>query len=126
MTISKIGFNIMGTTSFTAKFAGMRKEQEFIVYPIAKDSDTAVIMCQSESRWLEIDSTTGKCEITSAQSGHHNRWLLQMQQMRGKSISFTLPAADLQALKMHIFVTADKKAGSSVILSDNSGAINII
>ena len=116
----------MGTTSFTAKFAGMRKEQEFIVYPIAKDSDTAVIMCQSESRWLEIDSTTGKCEITSAQSGHHNRWLLQMQQMRGKSISFTLPAADLQALKMHIFVTADKKAGSSMIFSDNSGAINII
>ena len=33
MQVTKIRKNIMGTISFHAKFKGMRKEQEFIVYP---------------------------------------------------------------------------------------------
>lgn len=123
-TITNITKNIMGTISFDAKFIGMRKAQDFIVYPIS--GEVKKILCQSDNRWLEIDTETGKCEITSSASGHHNRWLLSIQKAQGKHKEFTLPAADLQELKMCIFTTADKNAGSSFVKTDNSGAISIL
>jgi len=114
----------MGTLQFDAKFAGMRKEQNFLVYPMNEKSN--IIFCQSESRWLEINSETGECEITSSASGHHNRWLLVMQRSQGKSRKFTLPNVELQHLKMQIFLTAGKSVGNKVITTDNSGAKEII
>ena len=111
---------------FDAKFIGMRKEQDFIIYPLDRSNDAATILCQSDSRWLEIDTKTGECWITSAQSGHHNRWMLAMQKAQGKAKQFTLSPVELSELKMHVFTTADKNAGNSVITTDNSGAFNVI
>lgn len=116
----------MGTIKFDAKLPGMRRGQNFIVYPISKDSETTIISCQSENRWLEINTKTGAAEITTAQSRHHNRWLLSMQRATGKSKKFTLSHVDLSALKMHVFTSADKNAGNKVMTTDNSGAINIL
>ena len=123
--ISNFHRNIMGTISFDGLFPGMRKASDFTVYPISKEG-AKVIHCQSGNRWLNIDTETGKCEITTAASGHHNSWLLQFQKMRGQHKEFTLSAIDLQTLKMHIFTTAGSKVGNSIVFSDNSGATAII
>lgn len=56
MNVTKIRRNIMGTISFTAKFKGMRKEQEFIVYPNPDDKITV----QSESRFGYVDAKSGQ------------------------------------------------------------------
>ena len=123
--ISNFRKNIMGTTSFDGKFPSMRKVSDFIVYPIS-ESNAKTILCQSDSRWLEIDVNTGKCEMTSSASGHHNRWLLAWQKAQGKHKEFQLSELDLQTLKMHIFTTAGKMVGESFVYSDNSGAAAII
>ena len=123
--INNIRPSIMGTIQFDGKFLGMRQEQKFLVYPIAKDGSAKKILCQSSNRWLEIDAETGKCDITSSQSGHHSSWMLHFQKMHGKQKEFTLPNIDLQALKMAIFTTAGKEVGGPV-KTDNSGAYNIL
>lgn len=122
-TVKNIHRNIMGTISFDAKFEGMRKEQDFIVYPMNEKTET--ISCQSDSRWLSINVKTGSCEITSSQSGHHNSWMLAIQSASGKSKKFTLDESELIELKAAIFKTGGKSVGRSIVLSDNSAAKNI-
>jgi hypothetical protein len=118
--IKNIGRCILGTAKFDAKFEGMRKEQNFTVYPMAETSDK--ISCQSEGRWLEIEIATGNCWITSSQSGHHNSWMLGLQKAWGKAKQFTLDADQLEALKEGIRKTTGKSVGNSVITTDNSQA----
>lgn len=125
--IIKISTNIMGTASILAKFDGMRKAQEFTIYPMSTDAKK--ILCQSDSRWLEINPETGDCEITTSQSGHHSSWMLQLQKSIRKHKEFKLSEFDLQSLKMQIFTTASKNAGkreNGIIQSDNSAAIKIL
>lgn len=55
MQVTKIRKNILGTISFTAKFTGMRKEQEFIVYP---NPDPGCILIQSDTRIGRITGNT--------------------------------------------------------------------
>ena len=50
--------NIMGTTSFDLKVKGMRKPQDFIVYPITEKTDK--IRIQSDKKFGEIHLPTGK------------------------------------------------------------------
>ena len=116
--------NIMGTLSFHLKLKGWRKEQKFVTYPIEDKTDT--LFFQSEKRWIELDLKTGKASMTNGKGGHPNRWLLHMQKATGKHQEFIVSDLDLQAIKMHIFTTADKNAGKSFVKTDNSGAFQII
>jgi len=122
--MKKYYVNNLGTLSFIGKFPGMRKEQDFIVYPITSNSDHK-IRCQSENRWMEINAQTGSAEITTAQSGHHNNWLLTIQRMRGKHKTFTLDAETLSTFKERIAETSGKLVGGSIMKTDNSGAASI-
>lgn len=123
--ISNIHTNIMGTVSFDALFPKMRKAQDFIVYPIAKDGSAKTLKIQSNTRIGLIDTETGKVVLTkSYPSGayfHH----LQV----GEKYSFDLSEGDLSQLKINVFITADPNAGKEsskgVISTDNSGAIKI-
>ena len=117
--------NSLGTVSFIGKFPGMRKEQDFIVYPITSNPDDK-IRCQSENRWMEINVQTGSAEITSAQSGHHNTWLLAIQRMKGKHKEFTIDAETLGTLKQRIAETSGKLVGGSIVKTDNSGAARVL
>ena len=115
----------MGTTSIIAKFPKMRKAQDFIVYPIDKNSDAKTIKIQSSTRIAEVNTETGKVKMTKPYSGgayfHH----LTL----GETHTFIIPEGDLQELRMKIFVSANSEAGkkeNGIMQSDNSGAINIL
>lgn len=120
--IEKISSNIMGTTDITMKIKGMRKFQNFIVYPLDKDNSSNIITIQSGTRIGKIDVETGRGVMSKSHSSgayfHH----LQMDVLT----KFELSDLDNTALKLKIFTSADKNAGNSVVSTDNSGAINIL
>jgi hypothetical protein len=117
--------NRMGTLSFELKLPKWRKPQEFITYPMQSGDGCELLRFQSDKRWIECNINTGVCEMTNGKGGHPNSWLLAFQKIRGQHETFTISEADLQAIKMQVFITAGKMVGG-IVLSDNSGAYNII
>jgi hypothetical protein len=113
--------NIMGTTSIEMKISGMRKSQDFSVYPIGKDDTDKIITIQSETRIGKIDLATGRGLMS--QSHSNGAYFVHFQM--DKLTPFTINESDLQELKMHIFKTAGDNVGSRGIVSDNSGASGV-
>jgi len=126
MKITKIYVNSMGTASFIGKLdKGMRKEQDFSVYPISKDSKSKVITVQSDTRIGRIDLETGKGVMSKSHSNGAYFVHLQIDNLT----SFQLSEGDRSALQVKIFLSSDSEAGKSqngVVISDNSGAINVL
>lgn len=121
--ITNIHKNRMGTISFDGKFAGQRKPQDFIVYPIHSDGRTDRIMVQSDKRIGHIYMDDGRVVMTPSIAGgaygHHLS--------RAECID-ALTSAELFVLKSHIFATAHGAAGKAengFIKTDNSGALNV-
>lgn len=110
--------NILGTTSIEMKISGMRKPQEFSVYPIGKDDTEKIITIQSDTRIGKIDLSSGRGLMS--QSHSNGAYFVHFQM--DKLTPFTLSESDLQDLKMHIFKTAGSSVGNSIVKSDNSGA----
>lgn len=110
--------NILGTTSIEMKISGMRKPQEFSVYPIGKDDTEKIITIQSDTRIGKIDLSSGRGLMS--QSHSNGAYFVHFQM--DKLTPFTLSESDLEDLKMHIFKTAGDNVGSRGIVSDNSGA----
>jgi hypothetical protein len=108
--------NIMGTLSFSMKFGGMRKPQEFIVYPVSSESD--VIRIQSDTRFGIIGMKNGNGLMSQSHAsgayGHH--------MSTDKLTPFSLTDAQLEELKEMLANTAGKSVGSSIVKTDNSGA----
>ena len=108
--------NIMGTLSFGLKMPGMRKPQEFIVYPVSSESD--VIRIQSDTRFGIIGMKNGNGLMSqphaSGAYGHH--------MSTDKLTPFSLSDAQLEELKEKLSMTAGKSVGSSIVKTDNSGA----
>lgn len=110
--------NSMGTISIDMKIKGMRKFQEFMIYPINKESKSLTI--QSDTRIARVDLDGNGIMSKSHQSGayfHH----LQLD----KCTDFCFEPNDWQQIVEYIGLTENKNAGSSVIKSDNSGAKSI-
>lgn len=124
MEITNYKRNIMGTISFDMKLPKWRKSQQFIVYPMHENPTR--ILIQSDKRWAEINKDTGEVQMTNGRGGHQNSWLLALQRARGESETYQMSPVLLSELKMQIFTTAGTLVGDSIILSDNSGAFNII
>lgn len=118
--ISNLHKNVMGTTSFDAKFEGMRKPQEFDIYPIKGGHSANEVTIQSDSRIGVISLVTGEVKITkSIPSGaffHH----LALVQPAG-----SLQQQVLDTLKQHVLSTASAKAGVLHVTCDNSGAAQV-
>ena len=93
--IEKIRTNIMGTISFNMKIEGMRKFQDFIVYPIQKNDSEKVITIQSDTRIGRLNLNTGKGEMSQSHSGGAYFPHLVMD----KKTIFELSLLDLQTLK---------------------------
>lgn len=117
--IANITKNRMGTASFDGKFDGMRKAQDFIVYPMKEESERAMI--QSDTRIGFVDLQSGVVKLSkSHQSGAYNVHLIEATQA-GK-----LSAEELLMFKAGIFATASGKAGNNgIVYTDNSGAIGV-
>lgn len=128
MKISNIRKNIMGTISFDAICPKWRKPQSFIVYPIQSGEDAKVIHIQSQKRWANVSTESGKMVMTNGKGGHPNNWLLSMQIATKQAEAYQIEADDLQLLKQAIFKTAGNKVGNNGmhVYSDNSAAVNIL
>jgi hypothetical protein len=118
-----LGFskNVMGTTDIEMKITGMRKPQDFIVYPIGKDDAGSVITIQSDTRIGQINLVKGVGVMSQSHSSGAYFVHLQMD----KLTSFTISESDLENIKAHIFKTAGDNVGTRGIVSDNSGASRV-
>lgn len=108
--------NIMGTLSFEMKIPGMRKMQEFIVYPVSGESKS--IKIQSDSRIGLIDMSTGEGKMSESHSGGAYFVHLSMD----KLTLFKLNSDQFELLKDKLASTAGSSVGKSIVKSDNSGA----
>lgn len=117
-TISNIRRNIMGTISFDMKLKGMRKPQDFIVYPITSDSAGDPIKVQSDTRIGLIDLPTGRGLMSQSHSSGAYNHHLQLD----KKTKFTLSDSDRKMLTDKIKGTAGSSVGTRGITTDNSGA----
>ena len=123
MTLTNYKKNLMGTTSFTATFKGMRKPDEFIVYPLHEAA--TVIQIQSGNRFGRLDLDTG-LGILSANSGkrHNGGEWLTLCQLKGSAVPIALAEEDRQILRSWVKSTgAVGLVGSSFIKTNNSGAL---
>lgn len=122
--ISNLRKNCMGTTSFDAKFAGMRKPQDFIVYPMKEGDDSQRPIIQSDTRIGMVCLQTGKVWMSKPHANGANFIHLSME----CALIDKLSQEDLFNLKAHIFATAHGAAGKAengIVQSDNSGALEV-
>jgi hypothetical protein len=117
-TLSNLHKNFLGTVSFDLKLKGMRKAQDFIVYPITAEDADKPIMVQSETRIGKIDLETGRGLMSKS---HPNGAYFVHYQMDPKT-RFMLSTKDNDLLKQAIKRSAGPNVGTAGVVSDNSGA----
>lgn len=116
--ITKFSKNCMGTLDIEAQFPGMRKPQNFIVYPM-KSADVAITI-QSDTRIGRIRLTDGKVSMSKphASGAYAHHLALEAE------VIDRLDAATLLLLKAQLMTTASGRAGSNgLVFCDNSGAL---
>jgi hypothetical protein len=121
--ISNIHKNRMGTISFDGLFPGMRKAQDFIVYPIKAGDDGGRLLIQSDTRIGHIYLDTGRVSMSKPHPG--GAYFIHLGECRTVG---TLAQEDLFNLKAHVFSTAHGDAGRAenrIIGCDNSGALEV-
>ena len=117
--IVEIKKNCLGTLSLDAKFNGMRKVQDFIVYPMHEGNETDKIKIQSDTRIGYIDLSTGSVSLCPPQpNGAYFMHLVFAKEVDKLSMS------ELAGLKFRLVQTAGKEVGNNGmnIVTDNSGA----
>lgn len=117
MKVTNIRKNIMGTISFDGRFEQMRKAQDFIVYPLA-DSGT-VITVQSDTRFGRIDLFNGLVTMSQPHAGGAYSHHLLMD----KPVYSMIAAEECQLLRDCVKRTGGLQVGSSIVKSDNTGAM---
>jgi hypothetical protein len=116
--IEKIKINCMSTCDIHMKIKGMRKFQEFSVYPISKGETEPTIKIQSDTRFGILSLKDGKGLMSkSHQNGGYSHHL-QMD----KLTPFLLNNEQLEQVKKEI-INSSKPIKSRVgVITDNSGA----
>lgn len=119
--ITNIRRNAMGTASFDGKFSGMRKPQDFIVYPMHQGNAAQAATIQSDTRIGNVCLISGTVRLSKpVASGAYFHHLATATEA-GK-----LDAETLLMLKAHVFASASGKAGTNgVMTTDNSGAAEV-
>jgi hypothetical protein len=110
--------NELGTASIDMKLKGMRKAQEFDVYPI-KTGDREVTI-QSETRIGRLDLTTGKGYMSKSHPSGAYFVHLTMDKLE----PFEFSSSDFSKVKKGI-KGSSAKGSSGVIYFDNTGAKSI-
>ncbi len=120
--INNIRKNCMGTVSFDGRFDGMRKAQDFIVYPMHAGNPTESALVQSDTRIGRIHLTTGEVIMSPSRQGGSYNVHLMLAKPAG-----TLTAEELLLFKSAIFSTASGKAGNNAmhVFTDNSAALEV-
>lgn len=113
--------NIMGTVSFDGLFTGMRKAQDFIVYPM-QDSGT-IISIQSDHRFGRLDLETGRGILSANRAQYANSMHLAACVATKTAVAITLDAEELQTLRGWVKSTGGIHVGTSFVKCDNTGAL---
>jgi hypothetical protein len=113
--------NIMGTVSFDGKFPGMRKPQDFIVYPMQDSGENITI--QSNHRFGKIDLGTGEGIISENRAQYATSITLSLSIMKKTAVHFTLATEDRETLRQWIKSTGGVEVGASFVKCDNTGAL---
>lgn len=118
--LSNFHRNTLGTVSFDAKFDGMRKPQDFDVYPMQAGGDHSRIAIQSDTRYGHIYLDDGRVFMSpSVAGGAYSHHLA-----KGKFLT-PISAEELLLLKSHILSSASPKAGTHGVICDNSQAATV-
>ncbi len=109
----------MGTLSFDGKFKGMRKSQDFIVYPLSKENEAKELRIQSNTRMGTINLLTGVITMTPPRQGGS----YSVHMVFAKEID-VLSKEELVGIKFRLVQTANPNAGNNgmCIYTDNSNA----
>lgn len=119
--IANIRRNIMGTVSFDGQFQGMRKPQDFIVYPMHSEDQAGNAKIQSDTRIGFINMESGTVTLSRPKSGG-----AYFVHLNGAQIVGQLSGEELLLLKAAIFSSANGHAGTNgIVYTDNSGAIAV-
>lgn len=121
LQVSNCHRNIMGTVSFMGRFPGMRKEQDFIVYPM-RDSGPE-IRIQSDNYFGRLNLDTGSGILSARRAQYANNLWLDICIMRGKSSNLSLAQEELQTLRQWVKSSGGLLVGESFIKTDNTGAM---
>jgi len=113
--------NIMGTISFTHKFQGMRKAQEFIVYPKHECNDS-LLKIKSDTRIGILNSVTGKVKLSRPHVG--GAYFIHLE-VDKNLYDCQLDDADLLTLRNAIIASGDNIVGESFVKTCNIGALTI-
>lgn len=113
----------MGTLSITLRAIHMKKEAEFVVYPISSHSDTKKICLQSNSYWAEIYLDKKQIEF-SARRENANSWSFAWDQAHKKTKTYPLENSLISEIVEKVAETAGSKVGFNLlgVYSDNSKA----
>ena len=119
--ITNFSKNCMGTISFDAKFNGMRKAQDFIVYPMQHDYQAKAAKIQSDTRIGTIDLSTGLVMLSPARAGGSYE-----PHMAFAAFAGMISSVELLLLKSNIFATAHGKAGDNgIVYCNNLAALEV-
>lgn len=111
----------MGTVSFDGKFQGMRKPQDFIVYPMQDSGENICI--QSDHRFGQIDLATGKGVLSANRAQYANAPWLGLCVINNTAIDVELSVEENQTLRQWIKSTGGVEVGASFVKCDNTGAL---
>lgn len=119
--ISNIHRNCMGTCSFTAQFKGMRKPQEFDVYPIPAGDPADRIKIQSDTRLGYLVMATG--EVLMSKSYPRGAHGIPREEITPLD---KLTDEDLTLIKSHVMASSNEHAGTNgAVYCDNGGALGV-
>lgn len=117
--ITNCKINCMGTVDFDGKFNGMRKAQDFIVYPM-QDSGS-LITIQSDTRIGVINLETGEVKMSQSHaSGAYGVHLSSDTLIRS-----VVPQEDLMTLRGWINKSGGVEVGKLHVICDNTGALSV-
>ena len=109
--------NSLGTLAFDFQIQGMRKSQNFVTYPLAKDQKRITI--QSDTRIGQIDLETGRGCMSRSHAGGAFFVHLAMDTL----VRFELSATELQEFKNQLALTSSK--GTDIVEVENEGVLQL-
>lgn len=119
--IGNIRRNIMGTVSFDGQFPGMRKPQDFIVYPMHGGNDATTAQVQSDTRIGLINLQSGTVTMSKPRQGG-----AYGVHLNGAQVIGAVPSGELLLLKAAIMASAHGHAGTNgIVYTDNSAALEV-
>lgn len=125
MEITDFEKNCMGTMSFSLKLKGMRKAEEFCVYPINKQ--TEVIYFQSPHRWANLNLKSKTFEVSARREQYANSAWFTVCQINHTTTEDKLTNEQFDLIISKIKDTVGESVGNNIlaIVCDNSYADKI-